>query len=79
MNFHQKLSHAREPLYSKFAVVPGWLQSTSAEIGQFFFTGILKNMFVLLYVLLWEVFFTDYCHLYIQPHICLTTDMCVKR
>ena len=32
-------------------------------------------MFVLLNILLWEVFFTDYCHLYIQPHICLTTDI----
>ena len=39
------------------------------------FTGILKKMFVLLNILLWEEFFTDYCHLYIQPHICLTTDV----
>ena len=42
-------TYTREPLYTKFAEVAGWLQSTSAEIGQF---------------LLWEVFFPDYCHLY---------------
>ena len=54
--------HAREPLYSKFAVVAGWLQSTSAESGHLFVYRDIKKMFVLLNILLWEVFFADYCH-----------------
>ena len=43
-------THAREPLYSKFAVVAGWLQSTRAEIGLFFVcTGILKKVCIYKY------------------------------
>ena len=36
--------HAREPLYSKFAVVAGWLQSTRAERIHFCLPGSYKRV-----------------------------------
>ena len=67
--------HAREPLYSKFAVVAGRLQSTSAEFGHFFVYRDIKKRYLSLNIFLLEVFFADYRHLYVQLHACLTRDV----
>ena len=69
--------HAREPLYSKVAVIAWWLQLASAEFLYIFFlfSGILKISILSLNILHLEVFFAVFCHLYIQLHPCLIKDV----
>ena len=48
------LNHAREPLYSKSAVIAWWSQSTSGKNGVIMYTLLLKNVINFLIFRFWE-------------------------
>ena len=71
-NINGKISHAREPLYSKSAVVAWWLQSTSAQKE---YLAVNKGN-ILVNILLMKIFIKLLS--LINPVVYLLLVMCTK-